>query len=348
MTVNEDIVDGITRHRVYLLRYEAGAVRRAVDAYSDALGDVEAELRTLERAAAAGESFNAGRQLRLIALRADIDAALRRAQEAVQEQVANDLEGAALAEARIVGRHVGGALPSELRLSFTTVPEDMVMRLLQQEMPRWTDSLQVGLFTGRQAIQRQLAAAAAQGLSVDQQVRALRNTLGLVDRQRNDIRRLVRTEMQRAANDVALETYARNRDVVKAVQYLATLDNRVCPLCGPQHNKVYTLTPSGSLPSDAPRIPRHPNCRCFYAPVTKSWAELGIGPPPGQEGRLTGEPDNIIDFDHWLRRQPEEQQRDVLETAWRYEAWKSGTSMESFSTGDDVLTREEFEARSAA
>lgn len=346
MTVNSDIVDALTRHRVYLLRYEAGAVRRAQDAYSTALRDVEQSLQRLERDA--DEGLSSAQRARLLGLQAQLDTAMRAAQEAVREQIRDDLEGAALAEARIVASQVGGALPPALRVSFVSVPEQMVLTLLQQDIPRWDQALQLSLFTGRQALQGALASAAAQGASNDAIVKALRDGLGMVDRQRNDIRRLVRTEMQKAANDVALETYARNRDVIKAVQYLATLDTRVCPVCGPFHNQVYNLTDSGGLPVDAPRIPRHPNCRCFYAPVTKSWEELGFPIPERQRQRMDGEADSVTDFEGWLRRQSEADQRKVLETEWRYQAWASGAPITAFSTGDEVFTREEYEARVAA
>lgn len=49
---------------------------------------------------------------------------------------------------------------------------------------------------------------------------------------------------------------------IEKVRYLATLDSRTCAVCAADHNKV--MTNDSIIP-----LPRHPNCRCTYAPEIK-------------------------------------------------------------------------------
>ena len=64
---------------------------------------------------------------------------------------------------------------------------------------------------------------------------------------------IARTELLRGSNLGAMAVYDANQDVVKEWEYLATLDARTCPVCGPLDGKHYSLSDTTHLP------PRHPN-----------------------------------------------------------------------------------------
>ena len=81
------------------------------------------------------------------------------------------------------------------------------------------------------------------------------------------------------------------------------------------HNCAFCVAMmDGSIhPVDEEMI-KHPNCRCSPAPVTQSWADLGIGDGDG-ETMQTGE--------EWLREQDQETQERILGKAGRA-AWLDG------------------------
>jgi SPP1 gp7 family putative phage head morphogenesis protein len=85
---------------------------------------------------------------------------------------------------------------------------------------------------------------------------------------------LARTWLQSAAHyskeRVVTEQFS---DLIRGWRYLATLDNRTCPICGPDDGKFYELD------DQRPTLPRHWQCRCVYIPVTKTWEQLGIDAP---------------------------------------------------------------------
>lgn len=70
-----------------------------------------------------------------------------------------------------------------------------------------------------------------------------------------EIKRLVETEVSR----VHYESFKKfcEETGVKKVKYNATLDNKTCEDCSAYDGKVYNL-------NNAPSLPRHPLCRCFY------------------------------------------------------------------------------------
>ena len=112
---------------------------------------------------------------------------------------------------------------------------------------------------------------------------------------------IARTELLRGSNLGALAVYDANKDVVKEWEYLATLDGRTCPTCGPLDGKKYPIEDTSDLP------PKHPNCRCTSAPVTVSFAEMGLGglPEMGHSKRasLFGPVAGSLSYSQWAARE---------------------------------------------
>lgn len=100
-------------------------------------------------------------------------------------------------------------------------------------------------------------------------------------------------------------------------RYVSMLDDRTCIECGALSGKVYK-----SL-DDAPTLPRHERCRCFYYPM--------IGEDEPKEDSFAG----------WLERQPESTQRKVLGPS-RYALYRAGVTITQFSPDGHALTLKEL------
>lgn len=155
----------------------------------------------------------------------------------------------------------------------------------------------------------------AKGASIADLTQDLRTPLQIG---RRHAERLARTEVMHASNTAALKTYSSMPDVVSGIQYDATLDVRACALCGSYDGQKFYYEPKAGEKGieDAPKLPVHPNCRCFYAPLSKSWAELGAN-VTGEETTKERET-----FDQWIDNQPVETQRQVLGD--EYDAYRAG------------------------
>jgi SPP1 gp7 family putative phage head morphogenesis protein len=73
---------------------------------------------------------------------------------------------------------------------------------------------------------------------------------------------IARTEILRASNLGAMAVYERNADVLAAWEFIATNDERTCPICGRLDGQQF---PIGGGP--LPPTNTHPNCRCSVLPV---------------------------------------------------------------------------------
>lgn len=107
--------------------------------------------------------------------------------------------------------------------------------------------------------------------------------------------RIARTEMidaHRAADQAMAE---RNRSVIAAAVWTATLDARTCIACVARHGMEFPPEEFG--PTD------HPQGRCVFVYRTKTWAELGI---PGVEDATPVDP--VAERDAWFENLTPESQ----------------------------------------
>jgi SPP1 gp7 family putative phage head morphogenesis protein len=120
---------------------------------------------------------------------------------------------------------------------------------------------------------------------------------------------IARTEFIRAYRAANLASMRANSDVVKAWQWHATLDTRVCMSCVAMHGRIFPLEET---------LDDHPNGRCVPLPVTATWEELGFA-GIADEGTGVQEGDGL----RWFEGLSEGQQREMLGPG-KYEAWKAG------------------------
>lgn len=108
--------------------------------------------------------------------------------------------------------------------------------------------------------------------------------------------RLVRTELNRAANQGASDLFMQNADILDGKRWNATLDSRTAPKDAANDGEIFDLdydTPANkAVPGK--RIPNHPHCRCKYSPVlsalgvsTKERIARGAGDTPTNFGERT-------------------------------------------------------------
>lgn len=119
--------------------------------------------------------------------------------------------------------------------------------------------------------------------------------------------RISRTEMLDAHRAGAAEARRANRGTVTGWTWVSALTERTCPACWAMHGTEFPPRVVGPL--------GHPNCRCTAAPLTKSWASLGID---------LDEPTSVLpDAAASFEALTPSQQRRVLGPA-RYKAWAGG------------------------
>lgn len=101
---------------------------------------------------------------------------------------------------------------------------------------------------------------------------------------------IARTELMRAMNLAKENLFDENEDLVKDRRWLATEDGRTCDDCDEMDGKTETELDDQGYDTE---MPAHPNCRCTWIPVLKTWKEL-LGP---ELGKGMGDLENIDEYE---------------------------------------------------
>lgn len=248
--------------------------------------------------------------------------------KSVLDDVVNDL---VFEEADFVKKIIQSSIPIDITVAFPTTD---ILRTLA------TDTLVNGIPSStwwekqEDDVRRRFRNAIRDGLLTGetpiQMGRSLRQTLGV---SQSNAQSLVQTSVSAVSNRARNEVFERNNNVIKALKWLSTLDNKICYLCISRSDKKWENnkdhTPIGhSIPYRSPPI--HFNDRCVIVPVVKTFDELGIDLPEPREGTRPSVVDGVAipqpsstTFKSFLSRQSVEFQNKTLGVG-RAELWRSG------------------------
>lgn len=293
MATSPLLINATTRHQVFLERLKSGEARK-FQPFLKRISELLAvrlsrtELTTLGRA-------------RVERLLVSIDAALVEVYGDFRSQLLRDLIEIANEEASFTARSIDRALdeasgfesviPNKAQVRAAVLSSPLHVRgpgggkLLEPWLKNWSQG-QVDMVTGviRQGF--------FEGQTNAQMVRTLRgSTLNITNRSAEAV---VRTAVQHAASEARLETMKDN-DITTGYRWVATLDQRTCPVCGPLDGRFMKFD-KGPVP------PLHPNCRCTMVPeLDKRFAFLKEGATRSAEfGPVSAKQT----YYSWLKQQP--------------------------------------------
>lgn len=185
--------------------------------------------------------------------------------------------------------------------------------------------------------------------------RALRFKDGILNRGRAELASVVQTALSHTAQTARQQLTDANADMIKATQWVSTLDNHTTPMCRIRDGLKYTPDthkPIGhSIPwGDGPgRL--HFNCRSVSVPVLKSWRELGIpmdDMAPGTRASMDGQVPASQTYAEWFAKQSAARQDEIMGPV-RAKLYRAG-QLKFDQFYDDKgcwLTLEQLAARSA-
>jgi|GEM_PF-1164255 len=346
-TVNQILIDRSIRHGIYLVRLAGGeanwtdsqmaSVRRAV---TKTITPLLSELNEGGVISAADEAL--------------MNEAATRGSEAVTEllerlsgESLKRLGKIAIAEADFEKRLLSKAFPIEM--NFNTPSDRFLMSLMETEpiagksMRQWFSDMKIQT---RTAINDQIRQGMIEGESINEILRRVRGRRengfkdGIIGRVGENAKSIVRSGVMRASNRARNAFHMDNIEVVKGFQWILTLDDRTCSIC------VDAESQNPYLPSNYPEAPAHIGCRCVVAVITPSWEELGYDfdeLEPGMRASMNGEVPDTMTYQQWFEGQSAETQMDILGQS-RYDAFKNGADITSFSDRGQILTLEQLRA----
>lgn len=322
----EELLDLILRHSVYLERLKAGEVRRfdpALRALDRTMREIldgvkdEPSMRQINRVVAELIKKGGASNARYLA---DLSASLRDISDYTREFHAATL--------RLAGplAQVRGLLTPEAAAVWKATlqrPLQATGQMLEPFTRGWS---------GRalQRMERAIRVGYAQGLTTAQIVALLRGSaansfrdgvLGGITKREADA--MVRTAIAHVNTAAQMAVYESNQDKLEGYRWVSVLDSKTSTQCRSLDGRVFKLG-RGPLP------PIHVNCRSTTIPVVKGITRVGTRKADGPRGNPSGNIRGDVTYYQWLKRQPKYFQIDAL----------GPTRAELFRNGG--LTAEEF------
>lgn len=163
-------------------------------------------------------------------------------------------------------------------------------------------------------VEQQVRLGMVGGETIDQMVRRVRGrripggyTGGVMQTSTRQARTLVRTAVNDVSNTARMDTFGANADIISAVTFVATLDERTCVVCGGLDGKRWKV---GDPEIRQP--PLHFSDRCTLVPEI-DWESLGMDPPPdGTRASRDGQVPSSTMYQDWLRGLSPEEQDEIL------------------------------------
>jgi hypothetical protein len=359
MALNDSVTDGLTRHNISLMRYDAklrrqirGQLRRLQQNIVETLGNYD--------------FTNVTRRARLEGLLKQVDVMIKGNYTNINRFMAGEMGDLAVAEHAFGAQQLNSLIGVDI-VSAGIAPA--TLRALGKNAPIF--GAPAAEHWGRQSanLRRRFADEMRQGFllgeSTQDLVRRVRGTAtgarqiveiggrsksvavfsgGIMNVSTREAEALVRTSVQSVANDVRLATYMANTDVIQSVITVVTLDTRTSDICQSRGNRPdeWTLpdfVPVGSSSNYPGPPPWHFNCRSSLAPNTKSWEDLqgqqatrnqrsiarklDNNAPKATRASMNGQVAKGLGYGDWLKKQPKSVQVEAMGPT-RQKLWKDG------------------------
>jgi SPP1 gp7 family putative phage head morphogenesis protein len=268
--------DELHQQVISLLRVEAGMQQKALAKLTELQGDLVGKL-----ANSTGLSVN--KVAKLNALLEQTNATIDLAYKQLSAEQTADLKDLAKVQGKAAANVVNAGIGASVA-SVAIAPKTLEALADEKIIRGWSSR---EWWAGQsKALQdkfgQQMQMGIMQGESVDELVRRVMGTKangykdGIMEVSRRDATALVRTSVISVANEAKMRTYREMGDLVKGIQWLATLDTRTTPICRALDKKVWRLPDMEPVGHDKvfPGVTAHWNCRSTQLPVLRTWEEL--------------------------------------------------------------------------
>lgn len=301
----EQLLEQATRHAAHLERLKTQDVNDIRELFSEVIRDITDRLN--------GEDVTRWGRRRmenqLAALRQVIGESLAdRLIPRLNQKILELAEYEAGFEARSLGEVVdfNFDLPSQSQLV-----EAVQGSPLSLSGPDGGDLLEPFIRNWADGVPRQVANAvrqgSVQGLTTPQVIRQIRDTT--LQRADRNLETVVRTGLQHAAHQARESTWGANRDIIRGVRWVSTLDRRTSTICQSLDGQVYQR-------GQGPRPPIHPNCRSTtVAQLDERFDLLDDGATRRARDPETGTVGSVgsnTTYYGWLKRQPAKVQDSIV------------------------------------
>ncbi len=323
-SVNNLLIEESIRHQIQLQKYSNSVVRRMLSVLNRSDARLRSELLdVLDKL-----SPSPGRVDRLESLLGSVRAMNAQAYSQLGENLTTELKDFVNYETAYQTQLLANLTPVSVSTSLITAEQVYAAAMARPfQGTLLSQVLKDVELTRAKRIRQTLAQGFVEGRTTDQIVRDILGTKknqysdGILEVSRREAQAIVRTSMSHLAGFVQDSFVEANSDLLKAVQWLSTLDLRTSSVCRIRDHKNYdpkTHRPIGhSLPWLGGPGRAHWGCRSSQVMVLKSAKELGLGSPDvtmqnGTRASMDGQVPKPLTYAEWIKDQSTARQIEVL------------------------------------
>jgi SPP1 gp7 family putative phage head morphogenesis protein len=299
-----NLLDGVTRHQIFVQRYAAGREREAVAAIEKLISEVNSRL------ASDITAFSRGR---LEAILFDLEGYAKETLASYSQKTVDEALKFAQYEVGFNERLLGQNISASLTLPAPNQVSAGIFSSVMNVEPKrgYTIGQALKMFEGKKSAQ--IVDTIRSGVILgDTRQQITTSLLRLGDLQKQQAATLTRTITNHVSTESRSIFMSENEDVLEGYEWVATLDSRTSLVCGSRDGVVY---PFGNDPIRSPKPPAHFSCRSTIVPKVNPEFDLaagrvGVRPAIGADGveQVRGS----TDYQSWLTRQPKAFQVEVL------------------------------------
>jgi hypothetical protein len=322
-SVNEILLDEAVHHAVDTTGYSNWVVRRLIALLNrvdaDLFGQLQSQLQDLTP-----ENFSVQR---LDGLLVSVRNLNRQLYDQIGRELTDDLKSLTQTELTYQADLFKAVLPVQINVASVNVEQVYAAAMARPMQGRLLSEWVSGLEANRAArIRDTLRMGYVENKTTAQIVREIRGTRakgysdGIIEIDRRHAESLVQTAISHTAGVARDNMLAANADLVKAVAWHSTLDNKTSQPCRIRDGLQYTLDTHKPIGHKIPWLGGpgrlHWRCRSTSSPVVKSWQELtGVNLSsftPEQRASMDGAVPADLTYGDWLKKQSAQRQDEIL------------------------------------
>lgn len=273
-TVNEKLLDKIIRHSVYIERFKAGETKRMLPLLRRVLSSLSDKL-IADLARVSPDKWSI-KHLKVI--KGALDRMMTTGMVYIRSDVVDHLMDLAELEAKWSAGIIEKTVPVGISLNLPSVE---VIRKLVLTKPMEGHKLDTWLKSYSISVRDRMMGKIKQGIVAGESIPDIVKRFDIAERTaRKQMEYITRTAISSVVHTAREEVFKNNKDIVKKVLWVSTLDDRTTEQCMVLDGQWWRTD------EDHPTPPIHFNCRSTIVPIIASWEEMGIEAPP--EGTRAG------------------------------------------------------------
>lgn len=317
-TVNEKFADKITGRLLQISRFESGTVKAVLKEFKILEKNIINQLITIDPTSSKTAAL---RKKRLTELLRSVKQTITVGTDRMQKELTGDLLDISSNEVNFLNNTTKTAVATNI-FSIVYSPEQ-IKRLVDNTLIQGAPSKD---WWARQATstQNKFTDVMRQGVLLGESTAQLtRRVKDVLQISRRNAESLARTSVQTVANQTRQDYYNKS-DLIRAVEWLSTLDSRTSNICMALDGLTWTLPDYKPIGHNIsfPGPTAHWGCRSTQTAILKSWKDVN-GIPKGTRASMDGQVPETMNYEDWLKTKPEEFQKEVLGPA-KYKLWSEG------------------------